>query len=68
MPMRMPLAHGTANAGPLPRGCPLENAWKRITLNEVEDQETSCHAPQFTTYCSREAGVWRFTTPVYADS
>src|SRR5580765_2022873 len=56
MPMRMPLAHGTANAGPLPRGCPLENAWKRITLNEVEDQETSCHAPQFTTLLGREVG------------
>lgn len=28
-----------------------------ITLNEIEDQETSCHAPQCTTYCSREAGT-----------
>ena len=57
MPAQMPLAHGTADAGPSPRCCPLENAWKRIVLNEVEDQETSCHAPQFKTYCSREAGT-----------
>jgi hypothetical protein len=33
MPVLMPIGQGTVNAIPLPKGRPLANAWKRITLN-----------------------------------